>query len=59
MYEYESAGKGRQYENRAVALGKAGLGETEIISTAVELDESGEKEKIIYRAIFTIAVTVK
>lgn len=59
VYEYESAGKGRQYENRAVALGKAGLGETEIISTAVELDESGEKEKIIYRAIFTIAVTVK
>ena len=41
------------------ALGKAGLGETEIISTAVELDESGEKEKIIYRAIFTVAVTVK
>lgn len=35
------------------------VGETEIISTAVELDESGEKEKIIYRAIFTVAVTVK
>ena len=57
VYEYESAGKGKQYENRAVALGKAKLGETEIISTAVELDESGEK--IIYRAIFTVAVTVK
>ena len=57
IYEYESAGKGKQYENRAVALGKAKLGETEIISTAVELDESGEK--IIYRAIFTVAVTVK
>ena len=55
--EYESAGKGKQYENRAVALGKAKLGETEIISTAVELDESGEK--IIYRAIFTVAITVK
>ena len=38
VYEYESAGKGKQYENRAVALGKAKLGETEIISTAVELD---------------------
>lgn len=57
VYEYESAGKGKQYENRAVALGKAKLGETEIISTAVELDESGEK--MIYRAIFTVAVTVK
>ena len=57
VYEYESAGKGKQYENRAVALGKAKLGETEIILTAVELDESGEK--IIYRAIFTVAVTVK
>ena len=57
VYEYESAGKCKQYENRAVALGKAKLGETEIISTAVELDESGEK--IIYRAIFTVAVTVK
>lgn len=57
VYGYESAGKGKQYENRAVALGKAKLGETEIISTAVELDESGEK--IIYRAIFTVAVTVK
>lgn len=57
VYEYESAGKGKQYENRAVALGKAKLGETEIISTAVEFDESGEK--IIYRAIFTVAVTVK
>lgn len=57
VYEYESAGKGKQYENRAVALGKAKLGETEIISTAVELDESGEK--IIYRAIFTVAITVK
>lgn len=57
VYEYESAGKGKQYENRAVALGKAKLGETEIISTAVELDESGEK--IIYWAIFTVAVTVK
>lgn len=57
VYEYESAGKGKQYENRAVALGKAKLGETEIISTVVELDESGEK--IIYRAIFTVAVTVK
>ena len=57
VYEYESAGKGKQYENRAVALGKAKLGETEITSTAVELDESGEK--IIYRAIFTVAVTVK
>ena len=57
VYEYESAGKGKQYENRAVALGKAPRGETEIISTAVELDESGEK--IIYRAIFTVAVTVK
>lgn len=57
VYEYESAGKGKQYENRAVALGKAKLGETEIISTAVELDESGEK--IIYRAIFTVVVTVK
>lgn len=57
VYEYESAGKGKQYENRAVALGKAKLGETEIISTAVELDESGEK--IIYRAIFTVAVAVK
>lgn len=57
VYEYESAGKGKQYENRTVALGKAKLGETEIISTAVELDESGEK--IIYRAIFTVAVTVK
>lgn len=57
VYEYESAGKGKQYENRAVALGKAKLGETEIISTAIELDESGEK--IIYRAIFTVAVTVK
>ena len=57
VYEYESAGKGKQYENRAVALGKAKLGETEIISTAVELEESGEK--IIYRAIVTVAVTVK
>lgn len=55
-YEYEAAGKGKQYENRAVALGKARIGDLEIISTKVELIEN--EDKIVYRATFVIAVVV-